>query len=281
MKLLVSFVVFLTIVNIQLTTGENNYNVANLKTIHKIIDTVKTAKDIWNIVKDLPPTFADVLQTISKLANQKNSTKQDDKNASSNNTNRYDGSKMRQSSYDFVIDLTRPTDIYGELKAYPLSFPRGKKAYDDKTKPNDQVSSRFIVNVIGRYNVGKTYILRLLGNIDLVHSFTERTNGISVSLPNPRDEHDPSLALIDTAGSRTPVDYNSETFSRLAYEKQISDAFIQEIALNSSEIFLVVLNQLTLDDQLYLKMLRKRLKVRKLFRSIRSRKNVYFIYIVG
>jgi predicted GTPase len=276
MKLLISFTLFLTIVNIQLTTGANNYSTSNLKTIYAIIDTVKTAKNIWNAVKDLPPTLADILlTTFSKHDSQNNNTKQEVTNVNSNNNKQYGGSKMPRSSYDFVVDLTRPTDIYGKLKAYPLSFPLGKSAYDKKTKPDDQMSSRFIVNVIGRYNVGKTYVLRLLANIDLVHSFTERTNGISVSLPTPSNEHDPNIALIDTAGSRTPVDYNSKTFPRLAYERQISDAFIQEIALNSSEIFLVVINQLTLDDQLYLKLVRKRLKVRKLFRSIQSKTRLF------
>ena len=120
--------------------------------------------------------------------------------------------------------------------------------------------SRFIVNVVGRYNVGKTYILRLLANIDLGHSFTERTNGISVSLPLLQATHQVPVALIDTAGARTPVEYNPKTFHKKSYEKQISDSFVQEIAFNSAEIFVLVVNQLTLDDELYLKTLYKRLQ---------------------
>ncbi|CAF1096877.1 unnamed protein product [Rotaria sordida] len=107
-------------------------------------------------------------------------------------------------AYDFIVDLTRPTDIFQGLKAYPLIFPRGKEVYDNKM--NDQQSpSRFIVNVVGRYNVEKTYVLKLLANINLEHSFIERTNGISVSLPPPTVTHNAPMALINTVGARTSV----------------------------------------------------------------------------
>ncbi len=160
--------------------------------------------------------------------------------------------------YDFIVDLTRPTDIFEGLKAYPISFPRGKDAYDRKMQ---EEMDRFVVNVVGRYNVGKTYVLRLLANINLGHSFTERTIGVSVSLPSPNVTQGTPLALIDTAGTRTPVAYEDETFKDKSYQRQVSDSFIQEVALNSADVFVLVVNQLTLDDQLYLKTLTKRLMV--------------------
>jgi hypothetical protein len=163
-----------------------------------------------------------------------------------------------RQSYDFIVDLTRPTDIFEGLKAYPISFPRGKDAYDKKMQ---EEMDRFVVNVVGRYNVGKTYVLRLLADIDLGHSFTERTIGVSVSLPSPKDTNGTPLALIDTAGARTPVAYEDETFKDKSYQRQVSDSFIQEVALNSADVFVLVVNQMTLDDQLYLKTLTKRLKV--------------------
>ncbi|CAF4669710.1 unnamed protein product [Rotaria sp. Silwood2] len=209
---------------------------ANLQHIQELLETIRHAADAWKLLKDLPPTLAESFSSIISKHGTKNTEK---------------------SSYDFVVDLTRPTDIYGALKAYPLSFPIGKQSYDNKTKDS---YSRFIINVVGRYNVGKTYVLRLLANINLGHSFTERTNGISVSLPPLNKTNNVPMALIDTAGSRTPVEYSSKTFHRLSYEKQLSDSFVQEIAFNSAEIFVLVVNQLTLDDELYLKTLNKRLQ---------------------
>jgi hypothetical protein len=70
------------------------------------------------------------------------------------------------------------------------------------------------------------------------------------------------LALIDTAGTRTPVVYSDATFQQKSYERQVSDSFIQEVAFNSADVFVLVVNQMTLDDQLYLKTLTKRLRVR-------------------
>jgi predicted GTPase len=208
-------------------------------------------------MKDLPPTLTELLK---KALSEQNTTQNRSKH-DLGYPERLGHADLSRSAYDFVVDLTRPADIYGKLQAYHVSFPLGKKHYDSKVIKEKNKQNRFMVNVVGRYNVGKTYVLRLLANIDLGHSFTERTNGISVSLPTPKDSNDPNIALIDTAGTRTPVDYSRPSFQMGSYERQISDAFIQEIALNSSEIFLLVINQLTLDDQLYLKALYKRLEV--------------------
>jgi predicted GTPase len=188
----------------------------------------------------------------------------------------YDCLHTDESAYDFIVDLTRPTDILEKSRGYQLIFPNGKSAYDDKIRLQNQRRTWFIINIVGRYNVGKTYVLRLLAGINLGHSFVERTQGVSVSLPTPVNNEQPMIALIDTAGSRTPVCFDTNTFSNLAYEKQISDSFIQEIALNSAEVFVYVINQLTLDDELGLKKLYKRLIVRTfiLNSSLHFRKNL-------
>jgi hypothetical protein len=195
----------------------------------------KVANNIMDVVGNYPPIFVEQFLALF-----------------------HQNTSETRRSYDFIVDLTRPTDIFEGLKAYPISFPLGKDFYDKRMQ---EETHRFLVNVVGRYNVGKTYVLRLLANIDLGHSFTQRTIGVSVSLPPPKDTNGTPLALIDTAGTRTPVPYEDETFKDKSYERQVSDSFIQEVALNSANVFVLVVNQLTLDDELYLKTLTKRLKV--------------------
>ncbi|CAF4019165.1 unnamed protein product, partial [Rotaria sp. Silwood1] len=229
------FIVYVAWLALAFTPSEG-LATTNLQHIKELLETIRHAANAWEILKNLPPTLAESFLSM---------------------TSKDDSKKAQKSSYDFVVDLTRPTDIYDALKAYPLLFPLGKQSYDNKTKDS---FNRFIINVVGRYNVGKTYVLRLLANINLGHGFIERTNGISVSLPLLQETKNVPMALIDTAGSRTPVEYSSKTFHRLSYEKQLSDSFVQEIAFNSAEIFLLVVNQLTLDDELYLKTLNKRLQ---------------------
>jgi HSP20 family molecular chaperone IbpA len=221
---------FITLALCQVLAGPN------IQYVQQIMDSIKKSGNGWESVKHLPPTLAEYLLTLISPKHKE---------------------KQLKSAYDFVVDLTHPTDIYDTLKAYPLSFPSGKEAYDSKIK---QDYYRFIINVVGRYNVGKTYVLRLIANIDLGHTFTERTIGISVSLPLLTATNSVPLALIDTAGSRTPVEYDPKTFHKQSYEKQISDSFVQEVAFNSAGIFILVVNQLTLDDELYLKKLYKRLQ---------------------
>jgi hypothetical protein len=240
---------------------EINCTTTSIRNIETVVDGIAAARKvmtIYDLLKSYPPTFVDYLyKKYPKSIQAPTST-------SSSFWSFFINPEMK-SAYDFVVDLTRPTDIYSELRAYPLTFPGGKANYDSKVAEN---YSRFVINVVGRYNVGKTYILRLLANIDLGHSFIERTDGISVSLTHFAQC---SFALIDTAGTRTPVQFEQDTFSQYSYERQVSDSFIQEIAFNSAEIFILVVNQLTLDDQLYLKTLVKRLGEKHSQNDIRQR----------
>jgi len=206
-----------------------------LSTIKTIAEAIKVGSNVIDFVMKYPPILYE--QILAAFDKEK---------------------PVPRRSYDFIVDLTQPSNIFEELKAYSITFSLGKKVYDKKVKEQED---RFIVNVVGRYNVGKTYVLRLLANIDLGHSFTERTIGVSVSLPSPKDTNETPLALIDTAGTRTPVVYEDDTFQEKSYQRQVSDSFIQEIAFNSADVFVLVVNQLTLDDQLYLKTLTKRLRV--------------------
>ena len=206
-----------------------------LEKVKTVMETITVGKNIFDVLKECPPILMEILVAASDKTKP-----------------------VPRRSYDFIVDLTRLTQIFGEYKSYPITFPLGKDKYDKKVK---EEIDRFIVNVVGRYNVGKTYVLRLLANIDLGHSFTERTIGISVSLPSPSETNDTPLALIDTAGTRTPVAYCEDAFHEKSYQRQVSDSFIQEIAFNSADVYVLVVNQMTLDDQLYLKTLTKRLKV--------------------
>ncbi|CAF2772103.1 unnamed protein product [Rotaria sp. Silwood2] len=227
-------------------SSTNSVNSNHFKSTFHILNNTLFNEEL---TKDLPPTMVDFIMAFKDPKSDQLPLY----------LRRNDHNEEIVTAYDFIIDLTRPTDIFQGLKAYPLIFPRGKEVYDNKI--NDQQSqSRFMVNVVGRYNVGKTYVLKLLANMNLGHSFTERTNGISVALPSSAVTHNAPMALIDTAGTRTPVIFDNNDFHYRSYERQVSDSFIQEIAFNSADIFVLVVNQLTLDDQLYLKALYKRLQ---------------------
>ena len=235
MRFQIQLSIFLTLFAVSAYGADVDLAIWIVEKIKTVMETTKVGKSIYDVVKEYPPLLVEFIL------------------AGSDKTK-----PVPRRSYDFIVDLTRPTGIFGEYKSYPITFPLGKDKYDKKIK---EEIDRFIVNVVGRYNVGKTYILRLLANIDLGHTFTERTIGISVSLPSPSETNDTPLALIDTAGTRTPVAYDEDAFHEKSYQRQVSDSFIQEIAFNSADVYVLVVNQMTLDDQLYLKTLTKRLKV--------------------
>ncbi|CAF1422055.1 unnamed protein product [Adineta steineri] len=258
-RLPVTCILSVVLLNSFQETNSATSSVPNIETIINTITTDRKVVPLYDLLVKYPPTLVDYLYKNYPTAIQA------PKLSSSSSFWSFFINPEGKSAYDFVVDLTRPTDIYSELKAYPLTFPRGKENYDRKV---NEEHSRFVINVVGRYNVGKTYILRLLAKINLGDSFTERTDGISVALTNLGAL---SMALIDTAGTRTPVRFKQNTFLQYSYERQVSDSFIQEIAFNSAEIFILVVNQLTLDDQLYLKTLLKRLGEKYTPKEIKQR----------
>ena len=131
------------------------------------------------------------------------------------------------------------------------------KKINDKNVKGKQVS---IISVLGNKNTGKSFILHLLTGKKIPNGYTVTTEGLSLIIPDDEDNKDENCILIDTAGTESPLlieNTDPETLSidlkdKMAKDRQITDYFLQKFILEKSDIFICVVDNLTLTDQKFL-----------------------------
>ena len=157
--------------------------------------------------------------------------------------------------YDTIIDFDS-LKISCEEKGFKILFSEnGYKNYEKRKKQNST-----IVGVIGNANKGKSYILSKISNEELPRGYSVSTKGISVKYS--KIEIRP-LIILDSAGSETPLiqnnytqninikNYNDEIeiISELARDKIATQNFIQDFIHFYSNILIIIVGQLTNDEQ--------------------------------
>ena len=156
--------------------------------------------------------------------------------------------------YDTIIDFDS-LKISCKEKGFKVTFSEnGYQNYEERKKQNST-----IVGVIGHANKGKSYILSKISNEELPRGYSVSTKGISVKYS--KIEIRP-LIILDSAGSETPLIKNSdneyinesnnvnfELINELARDKIATQNFIQDFIYFYSNILIIIVGQLTNDEQ--------------------------------
>ena len=158
--------------------------------------------------------------------------------------------------YDTIIDFDSLKIACETEKGFNVLFSeKGYENYEIKKKKDS-----IIIGVIGNANKGKSYILSKISHEELPRGYSVTTKGISVKYP--KIEIKPFI-ILDSAGSETPLIKNSnmeninesnniydiELVNELARDKIATENFIQEFIYFYSDILIVIVGQLTNDDQ--------------------------------
>ena len=172
--------------------------------------------------------------------------------------------------YDVIIDIKSVKDIN---KGWKINMnERGLKNYEDH-KTNKVIK----IGVIGNSNKGKSFILSKISKINFPSGTSIRTEGLSVKYPELETHKDRKIVLLDSAGLETPVlnnenmgDYNSEKemFKEKSREKLITELFLQNYIINTSEILIVVVGILTYSEQKLLNRIRTEMQRAKLKKTL-------------
>ena len=153
--------------------------------------------------------------------------------------------------YDCVLQVENFRDISNE--GWILKIPQ-----KDEFK---QKKCGSVFALVGLYNKGKTFILNQLTGSLFGSGQSYTTEGISmkeVIIDNER------FFVLDTAGTNSPIDL-SKIEER---DKKITEVFIQDLALNIADYFILVVNDFTSKDQKILKRIVQYVKDQKQFKSI-------------
>ena len=115
-----------------------------------------------------------------------------------------------------------------------------------------------IISVLGNKNAGKSFILHLLTGKNIPNGYTVTTEGLSFIMPEEGDNRGDNYILIDTAGTESPLllekitKMTIDSINKMAKDRLITDYFLQKFILEKSDIFICVVDNLTLTDQKFI-----------------------------
>ena len=153
--------------------------------------------------------------------------------------------------YDCILQVDNFSDISKE--GWILKIPQKEEF---KLKKCGSVFA-----LVGLYNKGKTFILNQLTGSLFGSGQSCTTEGISmkeVTIDSDR------FFVLDTAGTNSPIDLTKIE----ERDKKITEVFIQDLALNIADYFILVVNDFTSKDQKILKRIDQHVKDQKQFKSI-------------
>lgn len=178
-----------------------------------------------------------------------------------------DPNKDVNSFYDLVIITDCVPDVM-RLGGWPI---RG-------THPRETLETKYHalkVGVVGRFGVGKSFVLAHVCNVDLPTGELLSTEGLSVkvcSLNQRGTTKGSQILLFDTKGTETPVINTDpstgeaaapEDMEQRLQEAKVSEDFLRHIVLQMSDVYLFVVGQMSYKDQIDLFLLCKAVSLSK------------------
>ena len=169
-----------------------------------------------------------------------------------------------QKPYDIVINID-------SLKAKEIGWEI--ENYRDLSNDEREYS---IIGFVGRENIGKTFILNKLCGFNLPSGTNVNTKGLSLKYSD-----NSNLVCLDSAGIQTPVYYydkkimerynitkediknNEEIKVKMINDRTITDIFIQDFILEICEVIIIIVGQLTQNDQKFIERISKKYKCKK------------------
>ena len=192
----------------------------------------------------------------------------------------------RDGFYDIIVDITsiKNLNTTGWLVKYP-NKEKGRDYYENKKNV-----PTIVVGVIGNGNKGKSFFLEKLSEYEIPKGFNVKTEGLSIRYGESETHN---LAILDSAGQETPLlkeennnkkeekqystnkqteisndlkevleDNEIEEYSR---DKLISEFFIQKFIIYKANILIIVVGNITLNEQQLLTRVIKEAKDKQIF----------------
>ena len=197
--------------------------------------------------------------------------------------------------YDVIIKI----DSIRELNKEGWKVKMNEKGLMQYNNHKNEAYLR--IGVIGNTNKGKSFLLSKISKINLASGYSIQTEGLSIKYPDLKDYKDRNIILLDSAGLETPVfktkitekdkevkengnknDENkkekdeiekrdqeqNKEFKENARDKIMTELFLQNFIIRSSDILLLVIGKLTYSEQLLINKVKhegKRLKKDRIF----------------
>ncbi len=259
--------------------NEKNILVQKLNEKDNELQKMKIQLEITNKQSEQYKKEKDTLtQKISNLEQEREEQKINAEKFEKQFSSRYDLVKA-ENFYDIIAGIDSIKNIE---KGWKIRFSDlGEQLYK-KNEGNDCIK----IGVVGNGNKGKSFLLNKLSNFDLPASTTIRTEGLSLKYPDLAKEKFKNIILLDSAGTETPLTLTDEEINELnnnkkyqdkieelAKDKTLTELFLQNIIITTSDLLILVVGILTYSEQKLLNRVKKELK-----KSNKKTKKLYVIH---
>lgn len=162
-------------------------------------------------------------------------------------------------TYDIVIDVEDLEKVMDRDESNNKGWPLEVASQEAWSTILDRATLK--VAVIGMYNRGKTFLINALSKRNLKASSYHNTRGISVVIDRETD-----ICYMDTAGENRALKLNglnSTEANTLIAQHENGVQFLQDAAIQIADVVMIVVNQMTLEDQRYIQAIAQKLYMRK------------------
>ena len=168
--------------------------------------------------------------------------------------NQYNDNINFEDFYDIIININSIKQVN---QGWDIKMnERGKLRFEEYK--NKQA---LVIGMIGNSNKGKSFLLSKISKIDLPNGTNIRTEGLSIKYPDLKKYKNRKIVLLDSEGLESPFLFqyyekrNEVTYEMLkekARDKLVTEYFLQNFIMDSSDIIIAVVGLLTFQEQKFL-----------------------------
>ena len=178
--------------------------------------------------------------------------------------------------YDVTLNLKSLANI---TEGFEIQYTdKGRKKVEE-LKEKDGI----VITAIGNSNQGKSYILSKISDLNIPSGYSISTKGLSIFFPDNLAEKGANkrYIILDTEGSQNAITIEDkeerikfdklkgiermDTIEARSRDRQMTENFLQNFALDSAHIVIAVVGQLTFQDQKFLNRIKESTKNKNLF----------------
>ena len=188
--------------------------------------------------------------------------------------NQYNDNINFEDFYDIIININSIKQVNQgwDIKMNEI----GKLRFEEyKNKP------ALIIGMIGNSNKGKSFLLSKISKIDLPNGTNIRTEGLSIKYPDLKKYKNRKIVLLDSEGLESPFlfqyyekrnEVTDEKLKEKAKDKLVTEYFLQNFIMDSSDIIIAVVGLLTFQEQKFLN------KIKSQISKLNYKKTLFVIH---
>ena len=188
--------------------------------------------------------------------------------------NQYNDNINFEDFYDIIININSIKQVN---QGWDIKMnERGKLRFEEYK--NKQA---LVIGMIGNSNKGKSFLLSKISKIDLPNGTNIRTEGLSIKYPDLKKYKNRKIVLLDSEGLESPFlfqyyekrnEVTDEMLKEKAKDKLVTEYFLQNFIMDSSDIIIAVVGLLTFQEQKFLN------KIKSQISKLNYKKTLFVIH---